>query len=97
MTSTPSPYTDLFPKRGDITGLSNQAFGEVKSVISYVLGGIKANTALAAIGIIAPGTTIVQYLFAPKIHYNLGGVPNKIIGSEPTSWESLAAWPCHSL
>ena len=80
MISNPSLYMDLFPKRGDITGFNNQAFGRVKSVLAYVLGGIKANT-IAAIRAIALGTTIVQHLFAPKIHYDLGGVPKKIIGS----------------
>ena len=78
--STPSSYTDLFPKCGDITGSNDQAFGCVKGVLTYVIGGVKAKTT-AAIGTIVPGTTIVQYLFAPKIHHDLGGIPKMITGS----------------
>ena len=47
--------------------------------MSHLVGGIRANT-IAAIGTLAPGTSTVQYLFAPKIHYNLGGAPKSIIG-----------------
>ena len=59
MSSTPSYYTELFPKRGDISGKNNQAFGKGKDVLSHLVGGIKANT-IAAIGTLAPGTSIVQ-------------------------------------
>ena len=74
MSSMPAYYTDLFPKCGDISGSNEQSFGKGKDIFSYVIGGIKANTS-AAIGTIAPGTSIVQYIFAPKIHHNLGGTP----------------------
>ena len=80
MSSPPSYYTNLFPKRGDITGLNDQAFGKGKSVLSHLVGGIRVNT-IAAIGTLAPGTSTVQYLFAPKIHYNLGGTPQSILGN----------------
>ena len=83
MTSIPSSYTNLFPKRGDIMGTSDQAFGCVKGVLTYLIGGIKAKT-IAAIGTIAPGTTIVQYQFTPTIHHDLGSVPKMIIGSQQT-------------
>ena len=49
-------------------------------MFSYLIGGITANT-IAAIGTIAPGTSIVQSLFAPKIHHDLGGDPQIIIGN----------------
>ena len=49
-------------------------------MLTYIIGGIKANT-IVAIGTIAPGTSIVQYLFAPKIHHDLGGTPKLIIGN----------------
>ena len=61
MSSTPTLYTDLYPKWGDISGSNNQAFGKGKDVISYIIGGIKAKT-IAAIGTVAPGSSIVQYL-----------------------------------
>ena len=72
MSSPPTHYTDLTPKRGDITGSNDQAFGKGKNVLSYVIGGIKAKT-IAAIGTCAPGSSIVQYLYAPRIHHDLGG------------------------
>ena len=80
MSTVPYLYTELFPKRGDITGSNAQAFGKGKDVFDYIIGGIKANT-IVAVGTIAPGTTIVQYLFAPKIHYDLGGTPKTLIGN----------------
>ena len=79
MSTVPSLYTELFPNCRDITGSNAQAFGKSKDVFDYVLGGIKAN--IAAVGTIAPGTTIVQYLFAPKIHYDLGGAQKMLIGN----------------
>ena len=78
MSTVPSLYTELFSKRRDITGSNDQAFRKGEDVFDYVLGGIKANT-IAAVRTIAPGTTIVQYLFKPKIHYNLGGAPKMLI------------------
>ena len=78
MSSPPTHYTDLHPKRGDITGSNNQAFGKGKDVVSYIIGGIKAKTILA-IGTCAPGSSIVQYLYAPRIHHDLGGEPKLIV------------------
>ena len=49
-------------------------------MLSYVIGGIKAKT-IAAIGTVAPGSSIVQYLYAPKIHHDLGGEPKLIVGN----------------
>jgi len=46
-------------------------------MLSHLVGGIKANT-IAAIGTLAPGTSISQYLVAPKIHHDLGGAPKSI-------------------
>ena len=60
--------------------MSDQAFSKGKGVLSHLVGGIRANT-IAAIGTLAPGTSTVQYLFAPKIHYNLGGAPKSIVGN----------------
>ena len=80
MSSTPAYYTNLTPKQGDISGPNNQAFGKGEDVLSYLVGGIKAKT-IAAIGTLAPGTSIVQYLYAPKIHHDLGGAPKTIVGN----------------
>ena len=59
MSSTPTHYTDLYPKRGDISGSNDQAFRKGKDVLSYVTGGIKAKT-ITAIGTVAPGSSIVH-------------------------------------
>ena len=80
MSSTPTHYTDLNPKRGGISGSNDKAFGKGKDVLSYVIGGIKAKT-IAAIGTCAPGSSIVQYLYAPRIHHHLGGEPKLIVGN----------------
>ena len=55
--------------------MSDQAFSKGKGVLSHLVGGIRANT-IAAIGTLAPGTSTVQYLFAPKIHYDLEALQN---------------------
>ena len=80
MSSPPLYYTNLFPKQGDISGSNNQAFGKGEGVLSHLVGGIRAYS-IAAIGTLAPGITTVQYLFASKIHYNLGGAPKSIVGN----------------
>ena len=80
MSSTPTHYTDFHPKRGDISGLNGQAFRKGKDVLSYVIGGIKAKT-IAAIGTVTPGSSIVQYLYSPRIHHDLGGEPKLIVGN----------------
>ena len=59
MSSPPSYYINLFLKRGDISGLKDQAYGKGKDVLPHLVGGTKANT-IAAIGTLALGTSIVQ-------------------------------------
>jgi hypothetical protein len=49
-------------------------------VLSYVIRGIKAKT-IAVIVTVSPGSSIVQYLYAPKIHHDLGGEPKLIVGN----------------
>ena len=80
MSSTAVTFTTLHPIRGDITGSADQAFGTVDTLVDYVIGGIKGKT-IAAIGMIAHGTRAVQYLYAPRVHTNLGGKPISIIGN----------------
>ena len=94
MSSTPAYYTDLFPKQGYISGLNDQAlFGMGKDVLSFLGGGIKAKT-IAAIGTLALGTSIVQYLFAPKIHHDLVGAPKSIVGNASNK---LGGFSCVSI
>jgi hypothetical protein len=80
MSATSTYYTDIYPKQGEITGSTAQACGKGEQVISYVIGGIKAKTT-AAIGTCAPGLSVVQYLYAPRIHHDLGGEPTLIVGN----------------
>jgi hypothetical protein len=80
MSSPPTHYTKLYPKQSEISGSNDQAYGKGKEVIAYVIGGIKAKT-IAAIGTVAPGSSIVQYLHGPWIHHDLGGEPKLIVGN----------------
>ena len=78
MSSTPTHYTNLYPKRSDISWSNDQAYGKGEDVMAYVIGGINAKT-IAAIGTVALGSSIVQYLYAPRIHHDLGGKPKLIV------------------
>ena len=80
MSSSPTHYTDLNPKRADITGSNDQAFGKGKDTVSYIIRGIKSKT-ISAIGTCAPGSSIIQYLYSPRIHHDLGGDPRLIVGN----------------
>ena len=77
MSSPPTHYTKLYPKQSEILGSNDQAYGKGKDVMAYVIGGINAKT-IAAISTVAPGSSIVQYLYAPRIHHDLGGKPKLI-------------------
>ncbi len=62
MTSTVTLYTKSLTKRPDITGTKDQAFGQKKNFLDYLVGAIKAKT-VAAIGMVVPGNLLVQYLW----------------------------------
>jgi hypothetical protein len=66
--------------RPDLIGSNEQAFGTGEDVMAYVIGGIQGKT-VAAIGTCAPGSSVVQYLYAPRIHTDLGGKPDLIVGN----------------
>ena len=67
-------------------------------MLSHLVGGIRANT-IMAIGTLAPVNSTVQYLFAPKIHYDLGGAPKSILGNSSNKLGefSFVTWPISSL
>jgi len=74
MSSTATQFTKIFPKREDITGSPEQAF--------HMLGdprGVSTGT-ITAFGTIDPGGTF-QYLYAPQVHYDLGGDPVGFVGN----------------
>ena len=80
MTSTPVklfPMTS--PKRPDVTGSPEQAFGYGKKVLDYLIGGIKAES-VAAIVYIAPNGHL-QALYAPQLHTSIDGTPISIVGN----------------
>ena len=80
MTSISTLYTKLLPKRPDISGTKDQAFGHRLNFLNYVVGAINAKN-VAAIGMISPGNLLVQYLCGPKIHTGLAGTPLAIVGN----------------
>ena len=80
MTSAVTFYTKPLTKRQDITGTKDQAFGHKKNFLNYLIEAIKAKT-VAAIGMIAQGNLLVQYLYGPKVHTNLAGEPLAIVGN----------------
>ncbi len=74
MNVSPAPtYTGSIPKRPDITDAPDQVF-KFDIFLDCLIGGIRGNT-VAAIRTINPGLLCIQYLYAPKIHYNLSGKP----------------------
>jgi len=93
MSSKPTHYTDLETKRGDITGTNAQAFGTGEDAKAYVIGGIKGNT-VAAIGTCTPGSSVGQYLYAPRIHTNLGG--NKSTSEDRWMADQVVHFPSHN-
>jgi hypothetical protein len=82
MSSTPTHFTKIFPKRADITGSPEQAFhmlGNRDNYYKYLIGGVSAGT-IPAFGTIAPGGTF-QYLYAPQVSHDLGGNPVGFVGN----------------
>jgi hypothetical protein len=67
--STPATYyTKLYPKRGDLTGSSEQAYNLLPTkYFDHILGGIGAGT-IAALGTVAPGSYNLSYIYAPQVH-----------------------------
>ena len=98
MTSAVTFYTKLLTKRPDITGTKDQAFGHKKNFLNYLVGAIRAKT-VAAIGMVAPGNLLVQYLCAPKVHTDLAGKPLATVGNTSNKFGefSLAMIPLSSV
>lgn len=80
MTTVMPKYTERYPKRADITGSHEQAFGLNTKFTQTIVNSIKANT-VAAIGIVATGSLQVQYIFAPKVFTKPDGTPVSILGN----------------
>jgi len=67
------------PKRTDVVGSPEQAFGHGKNVLDYIIGGIKSRS-IAAILYVSP-TGHLQAVYAPQLHTGLDGAPISIIGN----------------
>jgi hypothetical protein len=73
MITTATHYTKLYPKRGDLTGSSDQAYNLLfAKYFDHILGGIGAGT-IIALGTVAPGCYNLSYIYAPQVHTNLSG------------------------
>jgi hypothetical protein len=72
--STPATYyTKLYPKQGDLTGSSDQAYNLCPAkYVNHILGGIGAGT-IPALGTVAPGSYNLSYIYAPQVHTDLSG------------------------
>jgi hypothetical protein len=85
--STPAThYTKIYPKRGDLTGSTNQAYNLLAAkYFDHILGSICAST-IAALGTVVPGSYNLSYIYAPQVHMDLsrnfqgfvGNASNKI-------------------
>jgi hypothetical protein len=76
----PSFFTELFPKHPEVTGIPNQVFFFAEDFGTMVLKLIQTRT-IAALGMVTPGPTTLQYLFDPMIHHYMTGNQTTIIGN----------------
>ena len=84
-------YTDLYPKRSDVTGTADQAYNLTPSkYFDHIIGGISAGT-IAALGTLAPGSSTLTYLYAPRIHTDLSGA---FIGFVANSSNKIGEFSC---
>ena len=88
----------MLPKRPDILGTKDQAFGHKSNFLNYLVGAINAKT-MAAIGMVLPGNLVIQYLCGPKVHTDLAGKPLAIVGNTSNKFGefSLAMIPLLSM
>ncbi len=82
MSSPPSTYyTNLYPKRPDVSGSPAQAYNLTPTkYFDHLIGGITAGT-IAAIGTLAPGSSTLTYFYAPQIHTDLSGAFMGFVGN----------------
>ena len=92
MSSSPSNYyTNLYPKRPDVSGSPAQAYNfTLTRYFDHFTGGIAAGT-IAAIGTLAPGSSTLTYCYAPRIHTDLSG---SFIGFVGNSSNKIGEFSC---
>ena len=74
-------------KRPGVTGTSEQAFSFVGDVTNTVVKLVQTKT-ISTLATVTPGSTTLQYLVNPQIHYDLTGTPTTIIGNESNKKEN---------
>jgi hypothetical protein len=80
--STPATYyTKHYPKLGDLTGSSDQAYNLLPAkYFDHILGGIGTGT-IAALGTVAPGSYNLSYIYAPQVQTDLSSNFISFIGN----------------
>jgi hypothetical protein len=90
--STPATsYTKLYPKQGDLTGFSEQAYNLLPAKYSnHILGGIGLGT-IALMGTVALGSYNLSYNYTPQEHTDLRG---NFIGSVGNASKKIGEFGC---
>ncbi len=70
----------MIPKHPEVTGTPEQAFSFIGDFTNAV-GKLVQTKTISALATVTPGSTILQYLVNPQIHYDLTGTPTTIIGN----------------
>jgi hypothetical protein len=71
-------FSESIPKYPEVTGTPKQAFLFVGDFTNVVVKLIQTKT-ISSLGTVTPGSTTLQYLVNPQIHYDLTGTPTTII------------------
>ena len=75
-------FTGLIPKCNNVTGAPNQVFIFAENFTNDKAAVKLVQTkTITALDTVTPGSTVLQYIFDPRIHRNLSGKPATIIGN----------------
>ena len=80
MSSATQKFSDSYPKRSDVIGSCEQAFGCGTVLHTTIVNSIKAGT-VAAIGIVNYGSYETLFMYNPQVHTKLDGTPTTILGN----------------
>ena len=76
----PNLFTESIPKCPEVTDTPEQAFSFGRDFTNTVVKLVQTKT-ISALATVTPGSTTLQYLVNPQIHYNLTGSLTTIIGN----------------
>jgi hypothetical protein len=74
-------FTALILKRPEVTGTPEQAFSLLGITFTNAVVKLVHTKTISALATVTPGSTTLQYLVNPQIHYNLTGSLTTIIGN----------------